>query len=86
MAVALICKTTDRQTQEKSTPEFDQGAEPVILCKNCNAVVTKPEFAIHSEHGFSQTFANPAGHVFEIGCFAAAPGCRQGSESSSEFS
>ncbi len=85
MVLDLICKKTDRQTQEKSKPEFKQTLEPVILCKNCNAFVTKPEFAIHAGDGFSQTFANPAGHVFEIGCFATASGCCEGSAPSSEF-
>ena len=86
MTVELICKKTDRLSQEKNTPEFEQAVEPVILCKNCKAFVTKPEFAIHTEQGFSRTFANPAGYVFDIGCFATAPGCREGSAPSSEFS
>ena len=86
MTVELICKKTNREIQEKGTPEVQPTIEPVILCKNCNAFVTKPEFAVHREHGFSQTFANPAGYVFEIGCFATAPGCCEGSAPSNEFS
>ena len=31
-------------------------------------------------------FANPQGHVFEIGCFAAAPGCAAVGPPSSDFS
>ena len=85
MVLALICKETDRRTQSNSATEIQPTIEPVILCKNCNAVVTKPEFAVHAGQGFSQTFANPAGHVFEIGCFAKATGCSQGSPRSSEF-
>ena len=86
MTVELICKKTDRQTQEKGSPGAQPTIEPVILCKNCNAFVTKPEFAVHMEDGFSHTFANPAGYVFEIGCFATAPGCGEGSAPSNEFS
>ena len=85
MTLDLICKKTDRQIQEKSTPEVQPTIEPVILCKNCNAFVTKPEFALRTGEGFAQTFANPSGHVFEIGCFAQASGCSQGSVRSSEF-
>jgi len=85
MAVELICKTTDRQAQEKTAPGVKQVVEPVILCKHCRAFVTKPEFAVHTGQGFAQTFANPAGHVFEIGCFSTAPGCCDGSERSGEF-
>lgn len=85
MVLDLICKKTGRQSQEKSEPETQSTLEPVILCKNCNAIVTKPEFAIQTGQGFSQTFANPSGHVFEIGRFAKAPGCSQGSPRSSDF-
>ncbi|QBH14154.1 hypothetical protein DO021_13115 [Desulfobacter hydrogenophilus] len=85
MVLDVICKKTDRQTQKKSAPGVQPTIEPVILCKNCNAVVTKPEFAVHTRQGFSQTFANPAGHVFEIGCFTKASGCFQESPPSSEF-
>ena len=31
-------------------------------------------------------FANPHGHVFEIGCFAAAPGCAVVGSATSDFS
>ena len=75
MTVELICKKADRQAQEKGIPGVQSTIEPVILCKSCNAFVTKPEFAVHTEDGFSHTFANPAGYVFEIGCLATAPGC-----------
>ena len=85
MALKLICKKTDRQTQEKAAPKPIKALEPIILCKNCHAFVTKPEFAVHMGQGFSQTFANPAGHVFEIGCFSIASGCCEGSARSSEF-
>lgn len=85
MMLDLICKKTDRQAREKSKPEAHPTNEPVILCKNCNALVTKPVFAVHTGQGFSQAFANPSGHVFEIGCFSQASGCAQGSPRSGEF-
>ncbi|MCG8550796.1 MAG: cereblon family protein [Desulfobacterales bacterium] len=81
----VTCKETDRQTLEKNAPKVQSIIEPVILCKNCNAVVTKPEFAVRTGQGFSQAFANPAGHIFEIGCFSQAPGCSPGSGRSNEF-
>ena len=85
MALDVICKKTARQTQEKSAPEVKPAFDPGIVCKNCNALVTKPQFAIHTQEGFSQNFANPAGHVFEIGCFTTASGCCAGSARSSQF-
>jgi hypothetical protein len=81
----LICKKAGRKPQEKSAPEIKPSLEPVILCKNCNAVVTQPQFVLHTGQGASQTFANPSGHVFEIQCFSQAPGCSAGSPPSNDF-
>jgi len=59
--------------------------EPVIICRNCNFQITRPSCQIQKDGSFSHTFANPHGHVFEIGCFDSAPGCASASPVSSEF-
>ncbi len=41
---------------------------------------------ISVESSHNHTFFNPAGIVFEIGCFSKAPGCGIVGEASSEFS
>jgi len=49
--------------------------DPAIRCAACGYVVTDraQRFAVngHARHAF----VNPAGLVFEIACFRAAPGC-----------
>jgi hypothetical protein len=42
------------------------------------------KIAVNGSHG--HTFFNPAGIVYELGCFRKAPGCRIAGERSSEFS
>ncbi len=86
MALDLICKKVEGQADVQSETQTQEKQEPVITCKSCNAVVTKPAFQIEIAQGFVHTFANPHGHVFEIGCFSKAAGCVRGSVPSDEFS
>lgn len=82
--MAILCKEgkkTAIQVSTETTP-YHKG---VIACRNCNSHVTQPESKIQKDHSFSHTFANPHGHVFEIGCFSDAPGVVAISGPSSEF-
>lgn len=69
--------------KEKSSPESKE--EKAVFCRNCTRQITyaKELFAIDGSH--THTFFNPAGIVFEIVCFAAAPGCSVEGEASSNF-
>ena len=51
-------------------------AEDWLLCRACRARVTRPDDAIEQGGAHAYSFVNPHGLVFEIGCFARAPGCR----------
>jgi hypothetical protein len=61
------------QSKENALPASLEN--PIITCRNCNAHITDPDCQIQKEGAFCHTFANPAGHVFEICCFTAALGC-----------
>ncbi|MEH0022890.1 MAG: cereblon family protein [Desulfobacter sp.] len=86
MCVDLVCKKISGETDARSDPETMAQEDPVIICRNCHLHITWPEFQIEVNQGFSHTFANPQGHVFEIGCFSTAAGCVKASAPSSEFS
>lgn len=60
--------------------------EKVIICTVCQQPITDPSKQIIVNQSFRHIFANPYGHVFEIGCFSDAMGCRAASISSTEFS
>ena len=74
------------------TPEADSDTEeqlqdePVICCRRCHQVVTRPEERIEKNGAHQHTFANPQGHVFEIGCFRSAEGCAYEGPAIYEFS
>lgn len=66
--------------------EAETAANPPLRCRACGAAVTakNQRIAVNGRH--DHVFFNPHGHVFEIGCFARAPGALSASPSSSDFS
>lgn len=69
----------------KEGEEEEVSPNEAIYCRTCGGVVTAREqkIAVHDSH--THTFFNPAGIVFELGCFRAAPGCHSTGEATSEF-
>lgn len=65
---------------------FERTKEtPLILCRNCYYTITKPQERIEIDTAHRHTFANPNGHVFEIGCFRNADGCAVTGIKTNEF-
>lgn len=71
---------------DETSGEERKDDDPQILCKVCNLPITAPKFSIAVDSHHSHTFFNPAGIVFEIGCFSKAPGCGITGGPSREFS
>jgi len=57
-----------------------------LYCYACGAAITRERERIAVEGAHEHTFTNPAGYVFRIGCFRAAPGCAQAGEFTQDFS
>lgn len=64
----------------------EEEREQKLLCSTCgNAVTAKDQkIEVHGKH--QHTFFNPAGIVYNLGCFKDAPGCLAVDEASAEFS
>jgi hypothetical protein len=60
-------------------------AEEAIRCRACGQVVTGHEQRLDVGGSQVHTFFNPAGIVFELGCFRRAPGCTASGPMSAEF-
>ncbi|MFH0781668.1 MAG: cereblon family protein [Pseudomonadota bacterium] len=56
-----------------------------ICCLACGGVVTWKDQKIQVSGSHSHTFFNPAGIVYELGCFQQAPGCLVVGPPSAEF-
>ncbi len=77
---------TSGSTSENSEREPEEKEEHAIVCKSCGQIVTTREQKIVIDSTHQHTFFNPAGILFEIGCFAKAPGCGTSGPGSDEFS
>jgi len=54
----------------------DRGEQEVFYrCRFCLTKITSAARMIEVSGSHRHVFANPYGKIFEIGCFAAAPGC-----------
>jgi len=83
--MAVVCKQSVDLSTEKKVDVLSKEDE-IIICAFCNNHITDPSKQIIINNSFHHTFANPYGHVFEIGCFSDAKGCRSSSIASTEFS
>ncbi|WP_163338112.1 cereblon family protein [Desulfopila sp. IMCC35008] len=74
------CVITDDETRS------GDGKAKKLVCAGCGNIITDEgqRMTVDSQH--RHTFFNPAGVVYELGCFRWAPGCLPVGESSAEFS
>ena len=56
---------------ERDAPEKDDE----IICAACHRPITHVRERISVNGRHEHVFANPHGYIYQIGCFAAAPGC-----------
>ena len=66
--------------------ELEREKEKVLLCCNCSTLITRENQRFSKEGKHLHTFFNPAGIVYEIGCFRSASGCLAHGAVSSDFS
>jgi len=59
-------------------------AQAVVICKECNQVVTTPQAAIEVAGKHEHTFRNPAGYSFHVLCYGQAPGALRTGEPTRE--
>ena len=85
----LLCRDAqgrpggDSQSAEKDDSEKEQ--QRGLLCRHCRLLITTSKERLEKDGTHLHTFFNPAGIVYEIGCFRRAPGCLPFGPSSSEF-
>ncbi len=70
----------------RSQPGEEEQENENLYCFICGEVITSTSQRISVQGAHQHTFSNPAGYVFEIGCFRQAPGCRQTGESTDFYS
>ena len=73
----------DSRSIEKEESEREQ--QKGLLCRHCRLLITTSRERLDKAGKHLHTFFNPAGVVYEIGCFRRAPGCLPFGPSSTEF-
>lgn len=77
----------ERQNRPVTHKQQEPDVKPAeaIYCRACGGVVTGRDQKIQVSGAHGHTFFNPAGIVFELGCFLLAPGCVTIGAPSKEF-
>lgn len=71
---------------EAEKKSIKRETKRVIRCKACGHEITNHEQKCSIANSHSHTFFNPAGIVYEIGCFKEAAGCQITGQPTTEFS
>lgn len=85
----LWCFKQGQDAERAPSADGEAGqldAERPLRCKLCEQIITSPSASLEVDGARQHTFFNPAGLMFEIGCFSAAPGCVVAGEPSDQFS
>lgn len=87
----VYCFKADREKApgRPSTDSKKKNADDLqdaLYCRACGRSITARDQAVTVHSSFRHTFFNPAGVVFEIGCYKQAAGCRKEGIPSSDFS
>ncbi len=74
--LALDRATPTRPADSPSASD-DEATRPrrLLRCRACEAEITDDDERIEMSGAHAHVFVNPHGHVFDVGCFARAPGC-----------
>ncbi|MGI9536412.1 MAG: cereblon family protein [Desulfocapsaceae bacterium] len=75
----------DRDNLSTEKDESDKEQQKGLLCRVCHQLITTSKESLEKDGKHLHTFFNPAGIVYEIGCFRRAPGCLPFGAPSSEF-
>ncbi len=78
-----------RHDPDYLTDDQDDAADErhrALLCSACRTPITSAGERHEKQNKHLHTFFNPAGIVYEIGCFRKAPGCLVYGRPSTEFS
>jgi len=62
--------------EDKDSSDLDEPGRSALLCRTCGLAVTllRDRIAVGGKH--VHALFNPSGILFEVACFAQAPGCR----------
>ena len=73
----------DKRVESKDSKSFDK--HNFLVCIKCKNPITQETNRIQVDEKHQHVFANPQGHVYQVGCFSRAQGCIIFGEKTSYF-
>jgi len=74
-----------RAPAEVSAPMTRDAGDGWLVCVGCGRAVAEARARIEVNGAHAHTFINPAGSIYRVGCFAAAPGVSAWGEATHYF-
>jgi hypothetical protein len=71
---ALVQRERKRDAATRERDDEGTGRARRLRCAGCGTEIADVDAKIEISGAHRHVFCNPHGHVFEIGCFAQAPG------------
>ena len=76
----------DEEACQYDEQEKEPYGDEKILCRQCMQVITSPAERMQVQSSHCHTFSNPAGLLFQIGCFRRVKGCVDASPPETQWS
>jgi hypothetical protein len=77
---------TEKDQQVKPKIDDDSDEKRALCCAECRHPITRQRDRTEKNGQHHHVFANPHGYMYQIGCFAQAPGCLTTGGETSYFS
>jgi hypothetical protein len=71
--------------EDQASPSYEESGERFLLCRTCGLPVARERDRLEVGGKHAHALFNPAGVLFEVGCFTVAPGCRYEGDFTFEF-
>ncbi|MBT7232729.1 MAG: hypothetical protein HN861_06800 [Rhodospirillaceae bacterium] len=71
--------------EDEAGGEIAEATDDALYCSDCGHLITRTSWQISRRGDHAHTVFNPAGQLFQIGCYSDAPGATPGGDTSTEF-
>ena len=82
----LLDRERDRRSSSKTLQEPPKPSDHGLVCAACRHLITDEDHWIEVNGAHEHTFVNPAGFMYVVGCWRAAPGCAWTGSTETAFS
>lgn len=71
--------------EDQAGGDVDEATDDALYCSDCGHLITRASWRISRRGDHAHTVFNPAGQLFQIGCYSDAPGATPDGGTSTAF-